>query len=88
MEIVDVTIQRIRAQFTYPLCDRPSPPLVRRFVETGEERCPIAGTWMVISPEADSVDESESIWPAVRRLLSWRAFHSPLTLALYRHSYI
>jgi hypothetical protein len=85
MGIIAVTIQRIRGQFTYPLCDRPS-PLVRRFVETGDERCPIAGIWMALSPEADRADESESIWPVVRRLLSWRAFHRPLIIALHIHS--
>ena len=85
MGIIAVTIQRIRGQFTFPLCDRPS-PLVRRFVETGDERCPLAGIWMSVSAKADSADEAESIWPAMRRLFSWRAFHRPLIIASYSHS--
>jgi hypothetical protein len=81
MGIIAETINRIRGQFTFPLCDRPS-PLVRRFVETGDERCPIAGIWMALPQQADSADEPESTWPVMRRLLSWRAFHRPLMYAL------
>ena len=47
--------------------------LVRTFVETGDERCPIAGIWSRIEMDA-TPDEAELPWPALRRLLQWRAF--------------
>ena len=47
--------------------------LTRTFVETGDERCPIAGIWSRLENDA-SVDEGELMRPAVWRLLPWRAF--------------
>ena len=47
--------------------------LVRTFVETGDERCPIAGIWSRMENDAIA-DEAELPWPAVRRILRWRAF--------------
>lgn len=47
--------------------------LVRTFVETGDERCPIAGIWSRLENDA-TADESELAWPASWRLLPWRAF--------------
>lgn len=47
--------------------------LVRTFVETGDERCPIAGIWSRL-PEGDAAgDDPELARPAVRDLLAWRA---------------
>lgn len=50
--------------------------LTRRFVLTGDERCPIAGIWSRLdeSPLADATDEPSLTPPAVGRL-SWRAIH-------------
>jgi hypothetical protein len=47
--------------------------LTRSFVETGDERCPIAGIWSRLVETDTSADE-ELFWPAMRSLLSWRAF--------------
>lgn len=42
--------------------------LVRRFVQTGDERCPIAGIWSPIAESSSALDESERIRPVFRRL--------------------
>jgi len=56
--------------------------LTRNFVETGDERCPIAGIWSRL--ECDPIaDDPESTRPAMRRLGPWRAVHLPLTLPRY-----
>jgi len=60
--------------------------LTRTFVETGDERCPIAGIWSRI--ECDPIapasqDEPQLAGPAMRRLLSWRAVHTLLTIPRY-----
>ena len=56
--------------------------LTRTFVETGDERCPIAGIWSRI--DCDPIaDDPELARPAMRRLLSWRAFHTLLTIHRY-----
>ena len=47
--------------------------LTRTFVETGDERCPIAGIWSRLENDA-AVDDSELSRPAAWRLLPWRAF--------------
>ena len=49
------------------------PRLVRTFVETGDERCPIAGIWSRIDTDV-ATDDPEISWPALRRLLRWRPF--------------
>ena len=49
--------------------------LTRTFVETGDERCPIAGIWSRLENDA-TADESELTRPAAWRLLPWRAFLS------------
>ena len=54
--------------------------LTRTFIETGDERCPIAGIWSRLQNDA-TIDDGELTWPAVRRLLSWRAFLSGHHLA-------
>ena len=56
--------------------------LVRTFVETGDERCPIAGIWSRLENDA-TVDEGELTRPVVWRLLLWRAFlFGPYTAAV------
>lgn len=50
--------------------------LVRTFVETGDERCPIAGIWSRLENDA-TADDSELTRPATWRLLLWRAFFFP-----------
>lgn len=57
------------------------PQLVRTFVETGDERCPIAGIWSRLDLDV-AADDPEISWPAVRRLLPWRAFLSCVHRAL------
>jgi len=46
--------------------------LTRTFVETGDERCPIAGIWSRLENDA-ATDDSELTRPAIWRLLRWRA---------------
>jgi hypothetical protein len=47
--------------------------LTRSFVETGDERCPIAGIWSRLENDA-TADESELTRPAMRTFLPWWAF--------------
>lgn len=47
--------------------------LVRTFVETGDERCPIAGIWSRLDNDA-TADDGEIGQPAAWRLFPWRAF--------------
>ena len=47
--------------------------LARTFVETGDERCPIAGIWSRLEQDA-TADDGELPRPAMWRLLPWRAF--------------
>ena len=54
---------------------RRTPEITRTFVETGDERCPIAGIWSRISTPDTSPDEPEIARAAMRRLLPWRASH-------------
>jgi hypothetical protein len=51
--------------------------LTRTFVETGDERCPIAGIWSRLEGDA-TADDSELTRPALRRLLLGRASYSAL----------
>jgi hypothetical protein len=55
--------------------------LTRTFVETGDERCPLAGIWLRLADDSPTPasDEPERTWPALRRSLLWRAFHPRLT---------
>lgn len=55
--------------------------LVRTFVETGDERCPIAGIWSRLENDANA-DDSELTRPAMRRFLPWRAFLPELRFAV------
>jgi len=47
--------------------------LTRTFVETGDERCPIAGIWSRLENDATD-DDAELARPVMGRLLRWRAF--------------
>jgi hypothetical protein len=48
--------------------------LTRTFVETGDERCPLAGIWSRIEDCDPAIDDPEITRPAMWRLLPWRAF--------------
>lgn len=64
----------VRSAETYPTIPELSRiHLVRTFVETGDERCPIAGIWSRMENDAIA-DEAELPWPAMQRILRWRAF--------------
>jgi hypothetical protein len=61
------------------------PCLARTYVETGDERCPLAGIWSRL-PGSDAAlndsasDDPEIFRPAMGALLPWRAF--PQTLSV------
>jgi len=55
--------------------------LHRAFVETGDERCPIAGIWSRIPTGDQALDEPEIARPAMGTLLPWWASH-PLVIIL------
>jgi len=63
--------------------------LTRAFVETGDERCPLAGIWSRL-PEMDSAVDDEPVlaqpaWGVIlSRVLPWRAFHFRVTGFCYR----
>jgi hypothetical protein len=64
---------------------RPTPrpfQLTRTFVETGDERCPIAGIWSRLDC-GPITDEPELAPPAMRSPILWRAIHSLLTMHRY-----
>ena len=48
--------------------------LTRTFIETGDERCPLAGIWLPIADCDVATDDPELARPAMWRLLAWRAF--------------
>jgi hypothetical protein len=52
---------------------QPRLQLVRHYVETGDERCPLAGLWTQILSGEPS-DDSERTWPALGFLPLGRAF--------------
>ena len=57
--------------------------LVRTFVETGDERCPIAGIWSRLENDA-TTDDGELARLATRRVFPWRAFLFGLHIAVLR----
>ena len=64
----------VRPAETQPMLPKSSRlHLTRTFVETGDERCPIAGIWSRLESDA-TADDSELARPAPRRLLPGRAF--------------
>jgi hypothetical protein len=62
----------------------PTFALTRRFVLTGDERCPIAGIWSRLdaSAFADSTDEPSLTRPA-KGIFPWRAIHLLFTSLRY-----
>lgn len=69
------TLFKLTRRPSYPQTGSPQkrPSLVRTFVETGDERCPIAGIWSRLDTDA-AADDAELRRPVMRRLLAWRAF--------------
>jgi hypothetical protein len=57
--------------------------LTRSFVETGDERCPMAGIWSCTDPTDAADDDTELATPATWMLLPWRAFPWRLTFLRY-----
>jgi len=57
--------------------------LTRTFVETGDERCPIAGIWSRLADDNSLTDDPEITMPAMRKLLLWRVFHPLMTTFRY-----
>jgi hypothetical protein len=56
--------------------------LERTFVETGDERCPIAGIWLKIVDTDLPADEPALTRPAID-IRPWRAFHLRTTRFCY-----
>jgi len=54
---------------------RRTPEITRTFVETGDERCPIAGIWSRIGTTDAEPAEPEIARPVIGTLLPWRASH-------------
>ena len=82
---MNLTIQLTRSSPVSATAARPIQHpvrLTRTFVETGDERCPIAGIWSRIDCDP-IVDDPALTRPVMRRLHPWRAFHIPLTIRLY-----
>jgi hypothetical protein len=82
---MNMTVQLTRSKTFAGTENRPTRrpvQLTRTFVETGDERCPIAGIWSRIECDPLS-DDPQLAQPAMRRLLSWRAFHTLLTMPRY-----
>lgn len=59
--------------------------LTRTFVETGDERCPIAGIWSRLENDATN-DEAELGWLVMGGLLLWRAFSASTGYLIPLHS--
>ncbi len=57
--------------------------ITRTYVETGDERCPIAGIWSRISATDAAIDEPERTRPVMRTLPPWRASDSLFTFFRY-----
>ena len=75
MKLIHRTVRSAEVRAMIPRFSRMH--LTRTFVETGDERCPIAGIWSRLENEA-TADDSELTRPASWRLLRWRAsFFAP-----------
>jgi high affinity Mn2+ porin len=61
--------------------NRPRVEITRRWVETADERCPLACVWFAL-PEivADQDDESESPWPAFSSFRSKAGYLHPINI--------
>ncbi len=60
-----------------------TPEITRTFVETGDERCPIAGIWSRLITTDPTLDEPEIALPVMRTLLPWRASDFLFTFVRY-----
>ena len=74
-----IQLIRIRRPFSRTAADCPRVEISRRWVETGDERCPLACVWFALPEIADQDDESESARPA----FSW--FRSKAGYSLHVH---
>ena len=54
-----------------------TPEITRTFVETGDERCPIAGIWSRLPSTDAAPDEPEIAQPTMGMLFSRWALHLP-----------
>ena len=80
MKLINRTVRSAEVRAMIPQFSRMH--LTRTFVETGDERCPIAGIWSRLENDA-AADDSELTRPAAWRLLPWRAFlFAPHTLVV------
>ena len=66
-----IQLIRIRRPFSRTAADCPRVEISRRWVETGDERCPLACVWFALPEIADQDDESESARPAFSWFRSW-----------------
>jgi hypothetical protein len=57
--------------------------LIRTFVETGDERCPLAGIWMRLAESTSPTDDPELRLPAVGDSLWRRALYLRFTPLQY-----
>jgi hypothetical protein len=78
---LSATLRRKAASFT-PRYQR-TPEIIRTFVETGDERCPIAGIWSRLITTDPTLDEPEIAPPVMRTLLPWRASDFLFTFVRY-----
>jgi len=75
------------AQQAVPVNKRLS--LIRSFVETGDERCPLAGIWSRLSEMDSLADDEPGLARPVRGVFlfgapAWRAFYFLITVFCYR----
>jgi hypothetical protein len=82
MKIFNAILPRLTAP-RKPACDAATNAMARRltrvFVQTGDERCPIAGIWLSLTETGPVSDEPSLIRPVLEYLLPWRAHHLLLT---------
>jgi hypothetical protein len=81
---MNLTLFQPRSKNVPTHTSQPQTMLVRRFVETYDERCPLAGLWTTLVQSDTATDDPELARPVMRSLLSWRLFHRPLTYLSYR----
>ncbi len=70
----------LRRKETIPTPTRPIRTMLitRRFVETGDERCPLAGIWMPLNDSSAVSEDSELLRPVIGKLLLGGPFISLL----------
>jgi hypothetical protein len=60
--------------------------LSRQWVQTGDQRCPLACAWFALGDLADTQsDEPPLWWPALKRFLNFSAGHLPAIHATTRN---